>query len=314
MDRYILTVSMNAAVDIAYVIDGFAAGKINTVRELHRVAGGKANNCARVLVGALGQRVLATGFAGGFAGRFIQDDLRARGIEADYEETHGENRSCFAIVDPGTGEVSEIREKGPTLTANDCDRLRKRYERLLSGASLAVISGSLPPGVPVEMNGILAGIARRCGIPAILDVAGPALQQALSAQPFLVKPNEEELEQWAGRPLPTRADVLEAAHALRAAGPENVIVSLGMHGALAVTTGGTWYAVPPVVEAANTVGSGDSLVAGFASGVADGLAWEEVVRLAVACGTANAMTRGVAEVNPEELARIRGQVRLERLD
>jgi tagatose 6-phosphate kinase len=311
MERYILTVSLNAAVDISYAIDDFAPAKINIVSHLQRVAGGKANNCARVLAGALGQRVVATGFAGGTAGRFIQEDLRARGIHADYEETDGENRSCFAIIDRKSGTVSEIREQGPTLTPSDCDRLLWRFRRLAAGASFVILAGSLPPGVPAEFYATLVKAARESGeARTIVDASGAALRHALMARPFLVKPNRDELEQWAGRKLKAQAEVLDAARALRESGPEVVIVSLGGKGALLVSGAGVWQAVPPRVAVNNTVGSGDSLVAGLAAGLARGLAPDEAFRLGVACGTANALTRGVAEVDGADVERLLPLVRL----
>lgn len=313
MERYVLTVSLNAAVDVAYVIPHFNAGKINIVSQLQRVAGGKANNCARVLAGPFGLKVVATGFAGGLAGSFIQSDLRAKGIEAAFEDTGAENRTCYAIVDPTTRAVSEIREKGPTLTPDLCDRFLVRFQQLLAGAALVVISGSLPPGVPVDFNHTLVSAARKAGLPVILDVAGQPLQEAVHARPLLIKPNREELEMWAGRPLPTRADLLEAACAIREAGPEVVILSLGEEGALLVMDGGIYQVIPPAVQAANTVGSGDSLVAGFAAGIVRGLSIEEAARLGVACGTANALTDGVAEVYADDLDRLLPQIRVERV-
>lgn len=310
MERYTLTVSLNAAVDVAYVIENLAVDRINNVKALQRFAGGKANNCARVLAGALAQRVVATGFASGNAGRFIQDDLKTRGIQTDYEHTHGENRSCFAIVDPVNGTVTEIREKGPTLTEENCERFLVRFRRLLDGAALVILSGSLPPGVPADFYGRLTEAARGQGVPTIVDAAGAALQQALASRPYMVKPNEEELAQWAGRPLTTEADVLDAARSLLAAGPETVLVSLGERGAVAVTPDGAWHGVPPRITPVNTVGSGDSMVAGWAAGICQGLSLTETLRLAVACGTANALTQGVAEVDPVELAHLQQQIQI----
>lgn len=313
MAKGILTVALNAAVDVAYVIDNFAVGKINLVSEYSRVAGGKANNVARV-VASLGQQVTATGFTGGSAGRFIKEDLTSHGIIADFEEMQGENRTCIAAMDPVGHTLSEIREKGPTLGADDAERFLARYRRLLHQAELVVISGSLPPGIPADFYGRLVGEAWQVAqVRTILDASGKALREALRAQPYLVKPNLDELEEWAGTALSDEAAILAAANRLMEAGPLVVAVSLGAQGLLLVSPEGAWRAVPPAIDPVNTVGSGDSLVAGFAAGIMQGWSADEVLRQAVACGTANALTRSVAVVDSADLERIRPLVRVERI-
>lgn len=309
----ILTVALNAAVDVAYVSDNFAVGQINIVREVTRMAGGKANNVARVLA-SLGRRVVATGFAGGSAGRFIQDDLRRLGVAPDFELTEGENRTCTAIVDPTGHTLTEVREKGPVLTQADVDRFMDRFRRLVQQVELVVISGSVPPGVAPDIYRTLVAEAYRIGqVRTIVDASGKALKESLPAQPYLVKPNEDELEEWVGRKLQTEADIVQAARTLMEAGPLVVAVSMGARGLLLVSPEGTWRATPPAIEPVNTVGSGDSLVAGFAAGLTQGLPADEVLRLAVGCGTANALTTGVAIVHADDLERIRPAVHVERI-
>jgi tagatose 6-phosphate kinase len=309
MEQYIITVALNAAVDVAYSVPGFGVDRINTAAETQKAAGGKANNVARVLA-RLGRPVTATGFAGGHAGRFVQGDLVRLGIATDYEPIDGETRTCMAIVDPEGGSLTELREKGPAVTAGDSARFLARFERLLPGATLVVMSGSLPPGIDPGIYGALISIARSKGVRVILDASGRAFREALSARPFLVKPNRDELEEWVGEPIPTLDLVVAAARRLLGAGPEHVVVSLGAEGLLLVTPDRAWQAVPPAVHAINTVGSGDSAVAGLAAGLTTGLSLEAALRLGVACGTANAVTRGVAEVDPDVVERLCGQVRV----
>ncbi|HYG60234.1 MAG TPA: PfkB family carbohydrate kinase, partial [Symbiobacteriaceae bacterium] len=194
--KRVLTVALNAAVDVAWVVDDFGVGKINTVREAARMAGGKANNVARVL-SQLGPKVIATGFAGGSAGQFIQADLRRNGIEPDYEPVAGENRTCPAIIDPVNHTLTEIREKGPVLTEADGERFLDRFRRLVSGVELVIISGSLPPGLPTDFYRTLVTEAYRTAqVRTILDASGKALREALPAQPYMVQPNQDELAEW----------------------------------------------------------------------------------------------------------------------
>jgi tagatose 6-phosphate kinase len=309
----ILTVSLNAAVDVVYTIDQFAPDRINTVTDVQRMAGGKANNVARALA-TVGQRVVATGFAGGSTGRFIQDDLSRRSIIADFEETDGENRICTTVIDPISKTVTELRERGPVLTAADADRFLARFRRLVSGAGLVVISGSLPPGIPADFYRDLVGEAWRAGqVRTLLDASGEPLRHALSAQPYFVKPNLHELKEWAGAELPTDHHIYLAARKLQKAGPLLVGVSLGARGLLLVTEEAAWWATPPAVEPVNTVGSGDSLVAGFATGLLAGHDAESILKLAVACGTANALTHGVADIRPADVEQIRQRVQVRRL-
>ncbi|HYF92471.1 MAG TPA: 1-phosphofructokinase family hexose kinase [Symbiobacteriaceae bacterium] len=307
MERYALTVTLNAAVDTSYIFDGFAVGQIHTVAELQRVAGGKANNVARVLR-LLGAPVVATGFAGGAPGAFIQADLRACGVAAEYEEIPGESRTCLAMLDRLGGTLTEVREKGPSIPTDAAEAFLIRFERLLAGARAVVISGSLPPGLPVDYYGRLVKLARAHGVFSILDCSGNALKYALPGGPDLVKPNREELAEWAGALPP--ADPLESARRMREAGAGAVAVSLGKDGLLYAGPEGTCRVQPPSVEALNTVGSGDSLVAGFTAGLLRGLPVPEALRLGVACGTANALTKSVAAPRLEDIERILPKVRV----
>jgi tagatose 6-phosphate kinase len=310
MSKYVLTVALNAAVDVAYTAPGFAVGRIATAVEVHKVAGGKANNVARVLA-RLGCPVTATGFAGGPAGQFIMEDLARWRVAADFEPVTGETRTCMAIIDPEGRTLTELREKGPILTRSDADRFLTRFDRLLRGAELVAISGSLPPGIPAGFYGELVAAAAAHGVRSILDSSGSALRGALAAQPYLVKPNRDELEEWMGEPVRSRAEVVAAARRLQAMGPSIVAVSLGAEGMILVTPEQVWQAVPPGVEALNTVGSGDSAVAGMAMGVTRDLPLERALGYAVACGTANAVTSGVAEVRPDDVARLVDRVKVD---
>ena len=309
MSGQVLTVALNAAVDTTYLLDGFRVGGIHTAAQVSRVAGGKANNVARVLQ-ALAVPVLATGLAGGQAGSFVQAQLRALGIAADYEPIAGDTRTCLAIVDRTGHTLTELREPGPTVTPVELDSFCARYRRLLGAAATMVCSGSLPPGVPTATYGRLIGWARAAGACALLDAGGAALAAALPAGPDLVKPNREELATWAGHALPDLGAVRAAATALLRAGARAAAVSLGAEGLLYLGPEGAWRIQPPRVTVVNTVGSGDSLVAGYVAGRWRRLATVEVLRLAVACGTANALTSAVAAPAPAEIERILPQGRV----
>lgn len=313
MSLPVLTVSLNAAVDISYQVDHFEVGKINMVHEVSRCAGGKANNVARVLA-SLEVPVIATGLSGGLSGQFIQSDLQRRGIRTEYVTAEGENRTCTAIVDPAGKSLTEVRERGPLRSEAELERFRLRFLSLLPQCEMVILSGSLPPGVPADFYGqLVADGYRTAQVRTIVDASGAALKGALPANPYMVKPNLDELEEWSGTRLSTEVEILAAAEGLLEAGALIAAVSLGARGLLLVAPEGAWRAVPPRVEAHNTVGSGDSLVAGFAAGIARGLAADEVVRLAVGCGTANALTGTVASVRQSDLDGLLPRIRVERI-
>jgi tagatose 6-phosphate kinase len=305
----VLTVALNPAVDIAYSFDGFQVGAIHAVKRVDRVAGGKGNNVARVLR-ILGVPVTATGFAGGHAGAFLQEELRRLGIAAEFQPIAGESRTCLALVDRESNSVTEVREPGPAVSAEEASLFLERFTRLVAGAGAVVLAGSLPPGLPANFYGQLVALARRAGAFVVLDTSGAPLREALAAGPDLVKPNRDELAAWSGRELREVADLAAAAGQMRAAGARAVALSLGAEGLLYIGDEGSWLLQPPPVTALNPVGSGDSLVAGIVAGRLAGWSIVEALRLGVACGTANAMTAAVASLDRGEVSRLAPQVRI----
>ncbi len=295
----ILTVTPNATVDKTYRVDDFALDRVNRPQETLTVAGGKGINVARVYR-TLGGQALAAGFLGGAQGQIVARELEREGIASDFTPIAGETRVCIAVIDPKTGTQTEINERGPVVSSGEVDALRQRFSHLLSQQPFdyVVLSGSLPPGAPDTLYAELIETARTFGVPAVLDASGEALRQGVAARPWLVKPNHYELQGLLNRPMETDlsdVDAAEAARRLQAGGTANVIVSLGARGAVLVNNAGTWRAVPPKIEFASAVASGDSFVAAFL------WAWQygeslhdpaSALRLATGAGAANAMVIG----------------------
>ncbi|GAB2463308.1 1-phosphofructokinase [Streptosporangium sandarakinum] len=220
----ILTVTLNLALDVTYVADGVDWDGVNRVRSVHRRAGGKGVNVARVLA-ALGRDVLVTGLAGGPNGRAAEADLSAAGLPAALTPIAAESRATLAVCDPaplpygaapagpvGGGPASDgtapedaapawtagprtalFNEPGPTVTEAELDDFLRDYDRRLGDAAAVVISGSLPPGVPAGFYAELAARARGRGVPAIVDADGEPLRAAPAGRPAVLKPNAEEL-------------------------------------------------------------------------------------------------------------------------
>ena len=347
----LLTVALNPALDLTYVVAALVPGSAMRVTQVHQRTGGKAVNVARVAA-AYGGLVCATGLAGGARGQAVRAALGEAGIRDEFEPIAGETRQTVTIVDSGRGgHPTELREPGPTVTADEWTRFQGRYARLAAEASVVVLSGSLPPGVPEDAYATLTSTARAAG-PAsvIVDAGGAALRLACAAGPDIVNPNERELLAASGDGTVAgagagsgsgsgaragRADrVLAAAESLRQLGASAVVASLGPTGSVAVTAAGRWRVRQPRL-AGNPVGAGDALVAGLALGCARAAAadrtgagrtaadrtaadwtaadWARVLAQASGLAMASVLSPTAGEVDPAEAARLAGQVRIRKI-
>ncbi|TQS42158.1 1-phosphofructokinase family hexose kinase [Cryptosporangium phraense] len=278
----ILTVTLNAALDVTYRVDSLVPHGTHRVGPPEERAGGKGVNVARVLH-ALGEPVLATGLLGGDTGARIARLLAADGVPAAFEPIAGETRRTLAVAD-GRG-ATGFWEPGPEVTSAEWDAFRRRFAALLPEARVLVLSGSLPRGLPSDAYAVLVTDARRAGVPTILDASGEPLRAGIEAGPTLIKPNAEEL---AALLTSTGANggVPEAAAAARALGAEVVVASAGPDGLVAVTSDGGWHARPPEVVHGNPTGAGDAAVAALARGLRDRTPWPELLADAVALSAA----------------------------
>lgn len=274
----ILTVTLNAALDITHRVDRLRPHASNRVSSATQRAGGKGVNVARVLH-ALGERTAVTGLAGGPTGAAVRADLAAAGITDHLVPIDGESRRTVAVVDDR--DTTILLEPGPRVASAEWARFTRRYRELLGGARAVVLSGSLPPGVPADAYGVLVALARAAGVPVLLDADGEALLAALAEGPDVVKPNVHELAAATGG-----ADPVAGAATLTAAGARAVVVSLGPEGLLAHTPAGVWRARPPAPVAGNPTGAGDAAVAALALGLIAGQAWPERLVAAVALSAA----------------------------
>jgi tagatose 6-phosphate kinase len=284
----ILTVTLNAALDVTYQVPGVDWDGVNRVAAVHRRAGGKGVNVARVLA-ALGQDVLVTGLAGGPTGQAIEADLQEAGLPHAFVGIAADSRTTLVVADSGRTEpvvadsprTALFNEPGPEVTAAEFGRMIGRFTDLVATAEAVVISGSLPRGVPLDAYATLAAIAAEHGVPAIVDADGEPLRHAPGGRPSIVKPNAEEL----ARAVPEGGPE-EGAQALRGRGAESVVVSMGAEGLLAVTPEGIFRARMPYKVEGNPTGAGDSLVAGLALGLVERSPWPERLSRAAALGAA----------------------------
>ena len=283
----IVTVTLNTALDITYELGEVKLGQGNRVEKVHAQAGGKGINVARTLH-QRGRPTVAMGFTGGVTGEAVAADLAAAGIDSRLIPIAGETRRTVALHTDGQGETTELLEPGPEITPLEWFRFVDVYVETIQAASVVVLSGSLPPGLPADAYAVLCRKASELGIPTILDSSGEALRQGLAAPQSVVKPNAHEMrELLATYGRDTLATPAAGASFMRTAfGVPAVVVSLGAGGLLAAVGDDViWEARTPGVSG-NPVGAGDAVAAGLAEGMAAGLDWPDRLRLAVTLGAA----------------------------
>jgi tagatose 6-phosphate kinase len=280
----ILCVCLNPAMDVTYAVDELVDGETHRAEVIGRRAGGKALNVARVLR-QLGEPVLATGLAGGADGEALLADLAGAGVAAEFAAIAGQSRRTTTVYDGRR--ATGFYEAGPEVSDAEWRSFRSLCTRLLAGAAVVVVSGSQPPGVPVDAYAQLTRLAAAAGATVVLDAAGPALRAALAARPDLVKPNRRELAELLGAGPDGLDDLLAAGRALVEAGAGSVLVSLGAGGLVALTPDGCFRAKVPTPVAGNPTGAGDALAAAVARSLRRGDDWPTCLAEAVAVAAAS---------------------------
>lgn len=308
----ILVVCLNPALDVTHHVESVDWAGVNRAAAVYARPGGKGINVARTLH-ALGADVVLAGLAGGPTGNAIEAELRALGLSVTFTHIAGDTRRTFTVVD-ASGTAALFNEPGPEVGTAEWDEFRAAYSRVLLIAArqdaVVVLSGSLPPGLPADAYATLITAAKAAGVPTLLDTSGAALRHGIAAGPDIVKPNLAELAAlpWgevhdsghSGAPEGTQTSTIMTAAAIREAGAQSVVVSLGADGLLADTPAGRWHARPPAVVAGNATGAGDAVVAALAHGLVSGRPWPGRLRHAVALGAATAASPVAGEFVPAD--------------
>ena len=301
----IVTVTLNAALDRTLRVPNFQLGRRNRADHSLPLPGGKGVNVARALK-TLGEPVIATGLAGGRTGTQIIEQLTAHGMLNDFVRIQDESRASTAVIDPTTGQQTEINEHGPEVDAAELGMLLDKIRYLSKGADVFVLAGSLPRNVPVDYYATLLQELRRNKLVTALDTAGPALRAGLAGEPGVVSPDE--------------ADIAGAAEAIAQMGAENVLIH-HEDGCIARIRpeggrGGRTYRATLArrTDVISTVGSGDAFLAGYLSGFYGRQPVEAALALAVACGAASTQRFGAGVFTPGDVGALRRQVEVTPLD
>lgn len=287
----IYTVTLNPSIDYVVKLNNLATGDINRASEEYVYPGGKGINVSLILK-ELGYRSNALGFISGFTGQYIESILNERGLNSDFIKL--ENGFTRINVKIKSSEETEINGQGPHISS---EKLNKLYEKIesLNEDDILVLAGSIPSTLDEKLyENIMARIESK-GIKVVVDATKNLLLNVLKYKPFLIKPNNIELEEMFNVKLENTEDIVLYANKLKEMGARNVLVSMGKDGALLVTEDNKVLKSSVAKgEVKNSVGAGDSMVAGFIAGYLKNNSYEEALKLGAASGSATAFSYDLA--------------------
>jgi len=237
-------------------------------------------------------RTIAYGFIGGPEGRAVEILLDEEGVQFSFTPIEQETRTNFIITDTKTSQQTRIDAPGPRISKKELERFYRKVREIHPEPDLIVASGSIPPGVPVNIYYNIVMEAKDYGVRTILDSEGQWLAEGIKAKPYLIKPNVHEAEKLLERELPSEEAIIEAAVDIVEMGVEIVVISRGENGIIAATKKNIVKSVPPPVKMRSVVGAGDCTIAGLALKLAYREPVIEACRLGVAMGTAAVLTPG----------------------
>ncbi|APB71738.1 1-phosphofructokinase [Paenibacillus polymyxa] len=297
----IYTVTLNPSIDYIVEVDDLKLGDLNRMKRDLKLPGGKGINVSRVL-NQLGADSTAIGFLGGFTGRFIDDTLREESIKTDFVIIEDDTRINIKLKH---GDETEINGLGPAIRQQEADALVQRLAGLQKN-DIVVLSGSIPPSLGGDFYDRLISVCQQTGAEFVIDTTGEALMKALVHKPLLIKPNHHELAELFGVTIHTKEEIVTYGRKLLEAGAKNVLISMAGEGALFITADEVYHANVPAGTVKNSVGAGDSMIAGFVGTLALHGDPIEAFRAGVASGSATAFSDDLA--TREKIEQLRPQV------
>lgn len=281
----IYTVTFNPSLDYVIQVDKLVPGEINRTTHEAVYPGGKGNNVS-VILSNLGHSSKALGFTAGFTGEALENMLKEFGCDTAFIRLpEGSTRINVKI---NAGEETEINGQGPVITEEAQSALFEQLDALKK-EDILVLAGSIPNTLPSDIYERILEHLQGRGIHFVVDATKELLLKVLKYHPFLIKPNNHELGEMFGVTLKTRDEIVTYAKKLQEMGAENVLVSMAGDGAILLTEDGIIYkAKPPKGKVLNSVGAGDSMVAGFLTGYLNTGDYEKAFQLGVVTGSATA--------------------------
>ena len=302
----IYTLTLNPSVDLIISLERFIEGRVNLSDNEYKLPGGKGINVSQVMKN-LGHNSMALGFIGGFTGKFIGDELKKKQVESDFVEVTGDTRINIKMKDSAA--ESEINGNSPEISKENLEELLEKLKELKKD-DILVMSGSVPKTLPESIyREILESI--ETGVKVVVDTKGEALAEAVKGKPFMVKPNNHELEDMFDVKIEDQEDIIKYGKKLVEMGAENVIVSMAGNGALLISQEGIYFGNVPRGTLINSVGAGDSLVGGFTAGLVEGLTITESFKKGIASGSASAFSENLCTV--EEVEELLGEIKIRKI-
>ena len=287
----IYTVTLNPSIDYVIKVDKLTTGNINRVNEEHVYPGGKGINVTRILK-SLDNDNIALGFVSGFTGDYIINSLKELNLKSDFIKVkEGFTRINVKVK---SEEETEINGQGPKISEEELNQFYKVIDKLVDG-DILILSGSIPSCLDERLYESIMKKVEDRDIKVIVDATKNLLLNVLKYKPFLIKPNNHELAEMFNVELNSTEDVVFYARKLKEMGAQNVLISMGKDGALLVTENDEVFASSVAKgEVVNSVGAGDSMVAGFIAGYLKSNSYEEALRLGAASGGATAFSSDLA--------------------
>ena len=287
----IYTITFNPALDYISQVDNFEVGKINRTKTEKILPGGKGLNVSIVLKN-LGLESTALGFIGGFTGEELQRRIEAQGIKTDFIKVN--NGMTRINVKISSDMETALNGNGPEILEEDIQELLEKIENIKK-EDIVILAGNVPKGINNNIYEIICVNLERNGVTFIVDATKELLINILKYKPFLIKPNKEELEETFKVKINTKEDIITYAKEMQKMGAQNVLVSLGGDGAILITSDNqVLQSNAPKGKVLNTVGAGDSMVAGFLAGYIERKNYEFALKIGISSGSASAFSMDLA--------------------
>ncbi|WP_225047319.1 1-phosphofructokinase [Lacticaseibacillus kribbianus] len=288
----IYSITLNPSIDYVVTLPALSLGLVNRLDGADKLPGGKGINVSRILR-ALNQPTTALGFVGGFTGQFIQDALRTLGLACGFTPIAGDTRINVKLK---AQQETELNAPGPTISEAEATAFRTDLAARLAPGDVVVMAGSLPNGLPQTFYRDLIPVIQAAHAEFVIDTTGQALLDTLADHPLVVKPNHHELAALFGdAEYQDVAAIVAAGRKLLALGAQHVLVSMAGKGALMITKDKAYHGNVAKDTVVNSVGAGDSMLAGFTGTLATTGDALEAFKQGLACGSATAFSKDLAD-------------------
>ncbi|QKE72185.1 1-phosphofructokinase [Arthrobacter citreus] len=301
----IYTVTLNPSIDYIVEVDDLQLGKINRMKRENKFPGGKGINVSRVL-NRLDVKSVALGFVGGFTGDFIKSVLEKENVSSDFVQVQGDSRINIKLK---SQLETEINGQGPSISEEKLTQFFDKLNQVEKG-DYVVLAGNIPNTLPLDLYEILTKWGKENGIHIVVDASGKALLDVVKHQPFFIKPNHHELGELFDVKITSIEQAIPYGKKLVEMGAQNVGISFAGDGAVLITESSVYVSNVPKGEVINSVGAGDSLVAGFIGTYVLTNSIETAFKVGVASGSATAFSEDLTK--KEKIEKLLEQVKIEK--